>query len=82
MQQTKRIRGDDTENYSSSCIQQHQQPQRKRKSANYKSSTITPSVHDFILKSYTAQHGVVDLHLSKILSEFRCVVLFCYAHDL
>ena len=82
MQQTKRIRDDETENHSSSFIQQHQQPQRKRRSADYKTSILTSPVHDFILKSYTGQHGVVDLQLSKILAEFRCVALFCYAHDL
>ena len=76
-QNTKRVR-DEIEDYS-----QQQQQQQRRKRQYHPSSIITPSIiHDFTLKAYTHQHGIVDVQLSKILTDFRCAVLFCYAHDL
>ncbi|KAG2219869.1 hypothetical protein INT45_000756 [Circinella minor] len=76
-QDIKRAR-DETEEYD---LQQQQQ--RKRRSSNHKSSIITSSIiHDFTLKAYTHQHGIVDVQLSKILTDFKCAVLFCYGHDL
>ncbi|KAI9278204.1 hypothetical protein BDA99DRAFT_491455 [Phascolomyces articulosus] len=81
IQHNKRIR-DDEEDYQSTTSTSFQQ--LKRRSTDYTASMTIPSkpfVHDFTLKAYTQHHGIVDLQLSKVLAEFQCAVLFCYAHD-
>ncbi|KAI8141604.1 hypothetical protein BJV82DRAFT_169993 [Fennellomyces sp. T-0311] len=46
-----------------------------------RSNPSGPSIHDFTLKAFTSQYGTVDVQLSKLLHEFRYVVLFCYSND-